>query len=74
MRRDTDFAQFGDRLLRRLGLQFARCLDERDVGDVHEHHVAVPGFERELADGFEKGQAFDVAGGAADFGDDDVRL
>ena len=74
MRRDADFAQFGDRLLRRLGLQFARRLDERDVGDVHEHHVAVPGFERELADGFEKRQAFDVAGRAADFGDDHVRL
>jgi len=39
-----------------------------------KHDVAVTGFERELADGFEERQAFDVAGGAADFGDDDVRL
>ena len=36
MRRDADFAQLGDRLLRRLGLQFAGRLDERHVGDVEK--------------------------------------
>ena len=36
--------------------------------------VAAADFERELADGFEERQPLDVAGGAADFGDDDVGL
>ena len=74
VRGDADFAQLGDGLLRRLGLQFAGGLDERHVGDVHEDDVVVPDFEREFADGFEERQALDVAGGAADFGDDHVRL
>ena len=74
VRRDADFAQLGDGLLRRLGLQFARGLDERHVGDVQENGVVVADFQRELADGFQERQALDVAGRAADFGDDDVRL
>ena len=74
VRRDADFAQLGDRLLRRLGLQFAGGLDERHVGDVHENGVVVADFEREFADGLQKRQPFDVAGRAADFGDDDVGL
>src|SRR5207249_1662870 len=74
VRGDTDFAQFGHRLLGRFGLQFAGRLDEGNVGDVHEHHVAVPGLERKLADGLEERQALDVAGRAADFGDDHVGL
>ena len=74
MRRDADFAQLGDGLLRRLGLQFARRLDERHVGDVHENRVVVADFQREFADGFQERQSLDVAGRAADFGDDDVGL
>src|SRR6185312_5819308 len=74
VRGDADFAELGDGLLGGLGLEFSGGLNERDVGDVNEHDVAVTGFEREFADGFNERQAFDVAGGAADFGDDDVRL
>ena len=74
VRRDADFAQLGDGLLRRLGLQFAGGLDERHVGDVQENRVVVADFEREFADGFQERQALDVAGRAADFGDDDVGL
>ena len=74
VRGDADFAQLGDGLLRGLGLQFAGRLDERHVGDVDEDGVVVPDFERELADGFEERQPLDVAGGAADLGDDHVGL
>ena len=49
-----------------LVFKFAGGLDEGDVGDVQEHHVLQADFEGEFADGFEKGKAFDVAGGAAD--------
>src|SRR5258706_7419833 len=74
VRRDADFAQLGDALLRGLGLQFARRLDERNVGDVEKNRVVITNFQRELADRFEKGQTLDVAGGAADLGDDDIGL
>jgi len=37
-----------------------------------KNRVVVADFERELADRFKERQAFDVAGRAADFGDDDV--
>ena len=70
--RDADFAQLGDRLLRGLGFQLARRLDERHVGDMNKHDIAVAGFQSELADGLQKRQALDVARRAADFGDDDV--
>ena len=56
-----------------LGLQLAGGLDERHVGDVHKNCVATAILQRKFADGFEERQAFDVAGGAADFGDDNVR-
>ena len=39
-----------------------------------KHRVVVADFQREFADGFQKRQAFDVAGRAADFRDDDVGL
>ena len=72
VRHDADFAQLGDRLLRRFRFQFAGGLDKRDVSDVQKNRVVVADFERELADGFEKRQSFDVARGPADFRDDDV--
>ena len=71
---DADFPQFGDRLLRGLGLQLAGGGDERHVGDVHENGVVVAHLQRELADGLQERQPLDVAGRAADFGDDHVRL
>src|ERR1035437_5624168 len=74
VRHDADFAQLGDGLLRRFRFQFAGSLDVRNVGDVQKNCVVVAHFQREFADGFEKRQPFDVAGGAADFRDDDVSL
>ena len=41
---------------------------------MNKHNIAVAGFQRELADGLQKRQALDVAGRAADFGDDNIRL
>ena len=72
--RDTNFAQFGDGLLGGFGLELAGGFDEWDVSDVEENGVVVADFEGELANRFEKWQAFNVAGRAADFGDDDVGL
>ena len=70
---DTDAAQLVDRVLRRLRLQLARGLDERDERDVQVEDVLVPDLAPELADRLEERERLDVADGAADLGDDDVR-
>ncbi len=72
LRLQTDLAQFRDALLRRLRLQFARRADVGHERDVHVDDVLRADFENELPDRFEERQPFDVAGRAADFGDDDV--
>ena len=69
---DADLAELGDGLLRGLGLEFAGGLEERYERDVDEHAIRRADLEGKLAHRFEKRQAFDVAGGAADFGDEDV--
>ena len=68
---DTPAAQFGHRVLGRLGLLLAR--DE--VGHQREVDVAdvVPSdVPAELADGLDEGDDFDVADRPADLDDDDV--
>ena len=70
---DADPAQLVDRVLRRLRLQLARRLDERDERDVDVDHVLGADLTPELADRLEERQRLDVADGAADLGDDDVR-
>ena len=72
MRNQADLAQFGHALLRRLGLQFTGCLDEWNIGDVNEAHVAGPSLEGELANGLQERQSLDVTDRAADFGDEHV--
>ena len=72
LRLQADLAQFRDALLRRLRFQFARRPDVRHERDVHVHDILCADFEDELPDRFQKRQPFDVAGRAADFGDDDV--
>ena len=74
MRGDADFAQLGDRLLRRFRFKFSRRLDEGNVGDMQKNRVVVAHREGELADGFQKRKTFNVAGGAADLGDDHIRF
>ena len=56
------------------GLVFSSLgrLDVRHERDVHDDDILRADFQDELPDRLEKGQALDVAGGAADFGDDDV--
>ena len=69
---DTDAAQLVDRVLRRLRLQLAGRLDERDERDVDVDDVLGADLPPELADRLEERQRLDVADGAADLGDDDV--
>ena len=69
---DTDAPQLVDRVLRRLRLQLARRLDERDEGDVEVEDVLGADLAAELADRLEERERLDVADRAADLGDDDV--
>ena len=70
---DTDPAKLVHRVLRRLRLQLAGSLDERDERDVQVEDVLRPDLAAELPDRLEERQRLDVADGAADLGDDDVR-
>ena len=69
---DTDAPQLVDGVLRRLRLQLAGRLDERDERDVDVDDVLLADLAPELADRLEERQRLDVADGAADLGDDDV--
>ncbi len=60
------------RVLRRLGLGLAGRLEVGDQRQVDVQAVLLADVEGELADGFQERQAFDVADGAADLGDDHV--
>ena len=61
-------------MLRRLGLQLLRGGDERNQRDVNEERVFAAKLLAHLADGFDEGQRFDVADGAADLDDGDVDI
>ncbi len=71
---DTDLTQSRHGMLRRLRLHFVGRFDVGDEGDVDIDHVVAGMFRAELADGFEEGEGFDVADGAADFDDRDVAV
>ena len=66
VRVDTDPAQLVDGVLRRLRLQLAGRLDERDERAVEVEDVLGPDLAPELADRLEERQRLDVADGAAD--------
>ena len=72
VRLDTDLPELADRVLRRLGLQLAGRLQVRHEREMDVEAVLLADVERELADGFQERQAFDVAHRAADLGDHDV--
>ena len=73
VRLDADGAEFLDGVLGRLGFQFVCCFDVWHEGDVDvEYVISVRHVLLDLTDGFEEWQGFDIADGAADFGDDDV--
>jgi hypothetical protein len=66
---DADLAQFLDRVLGRLGLEFAGRGDPGHQRQVDVAGVLAAFLDAHLADGFEEGQRLDVAHGAADFDD-----
>ena len=72
MRLDADRAQFLDRVLRRLGLEFARGRDEGQQRQMDEDDMAARQVVAELADRLEERQAFDVADRAADLDQDEI--
>ncbi len=72
VRLDADGSQVADAVLCRLGLQLAGGADERHQRQVHVEGVVAADVLAELADGFEEGQAFDVADRAADLHQHDV--
>ena len=74
VRLDADLAELGDRLLGGLGFHLAGGLDVGQQRDVDEADVFLADFERELAQGLEEKQAFHVADGAADLGDEHIHV
>ncbi len=71
---DTDGAQFLDRVLGRLGLEFAGGFDVGHQGQMDEQRALATQLHPHLADGLQKGQRFDVAHRATDFDQGDVGL
>ena len=67
LRLDADILQFLDGMLGRLGFQLAGGGDVGHQGEVHEHRALGRQLVAELADGFQEGQALDIADRAADF-------
>ena len=63
--------QFFDGVLGGFGFQFVGCFQIGHVGEMHTDGIAAE-LPAELPDGFHEGCAFDVADGAAHFGDDEV--
>ena len=71
---DAHALQFLDGVLRRLGLVLVGAAQERHQRHVDEQAVFAPHLERHLPHGLQERLALDVADGAADLGDDDVRV
>ena len=71
---DADGEHLLDGVLGGLGLQLLRGGDPGDERDVDEDGVVAAQLLAHLADGFEEGQRFDVADGAADLDDGHVAV
>ena len=69
---NSDFTEFGYRLLGRLGFDFSGCANERKKSHVDEADVGSANFLGELTEGFEEKVPFDVPDSAANFGNDDI--
>ena len=65
VRLNTDGTQFFDAVLRRLGLQLARCTNKGHQREMHKQRVFAAHILPQLADGFEKRQRLNVAHRAA---------
>ena len=72
VRLNADLAQLLHRVLGRFGLDLAGGGDVGHVGQVHVQRVLAAVVGAHLADGFQEGQRFDIAHGAADLDDGDV--
>ena len=57
-----------------LGLGFSRGLEVRHECEVDEHHVFFANVQRDLADGFQKRQPFNIADCASEFCDNNVHI
>ena len=73
IRLNADALQFLDRMLGRLGLQLTGRGNPGHQRQMHEQRPLAAEFVAQLADGFEKRQAFDIADRAADLADQEVR-
>ncbi len=71
---DADRAQFLDRMLGRLGLQFAGAGDERQQRQMDVDRVVARQIVAELPDRLEERQALDVADGAADLAQHEIEV
>ncbi len=69
---NTFLAQHPHTVLGRFCFQFFGRAQVRDQGEVYYHAIFFGQFPLQLANSFNKGQAFDIAHGTADFGDDNV--
>ena len=72
IRRDAHALQLLDRVLGRLGLVFVAAPQEGHQRHMDEERVLPPLFQTDLPGGLQEGLALNVAGGAADLGDDHV--
>ena len=74
VRGDADTPQLVDGVLGGLRLELAGVADVGHEREVDEHAAPAPDLDRELADRLEERKRLDVADGAADLGDDHVRV
>src|SRR5450631_1824846 len=72
MRLNSNRAQFLDRMLRRFGLKFTGCGNERQQRQMDVDSVSARQIVAQLADRFEKRQPFNVADRTADFDQNEI--
>ena len=73
IRRDAEALKLLDGMLCRLGFMLARCSEIRYERHMNIERILAPDLCPELPDCFQKRLTLDIAGCAADLGDDDIR-
>ena len=74
VRNNSNPAQNPHRLLRRLGLQLPRRLDERNQRQMDEQGIVLPELVIKLADRFKKRQRFNIARRSPDLGNGNIHI
>ena len=74
IRLDAHALQFLDGVLSGLGFMLVGAPEERHQRHVDEQAVLLPYLQRDLAHRLQEGLGLDIADGAADFGDDHIRI